>query len=371
MTRLLLPAIASCLCLCATAASAQTPSPDAPTAERAGDDLSAVDDPVDPWVSPPGPDDPMWDRFAADGDPYPEIPGEVTDSRIAIGSVLFVTGTLLAIGGGTVLADAKPEVFVVSQNCTIDRCFSVSSVSDDPAARSPGIGMIAGGATSALFGAATLGHALSEGAPLPHKSSGRVAAGLLLTGYGVGTTVGASALVVHAAIEGSEASFVGFVMFAPAVAMMATGIPLWITGSRPAKTRRYRAKGLPAEREIMRSPTMGSIGLGMTALGLGVAGAGIGAAIEGERLSQEGDGGLDRGDVVIFNNSRPDPVVTVLGSLTAGVTLLSLGLPLAIIGLGKTPASEAHASVTDEDAEGLAVPEMNVGPTGARVTWRY
>lgn len=327
----------------------------------------ASGEPVDPWGGDAWEPVPEESERVRKGEvlppPYRGAPVEVGEPRLPIGAVLALSGGLLAIGGATILADAGPEVVVTGQICDgFGNCDTTVEFQDEPSDESPGVGMLVGGLTTTVFGGALLAHRFVEGAPFPHKSSGRVGAGMLLMGYGVGTAVGASAMIMHGAIAGTDDPLiVAFVMYAPAVGLMATGMPLWITGSRPKGKR--NAADDPNAKEIMRSPTMGSIGLGMVVLGLGVAGAGIGAAVEGERLEEEDDPVDDFG---FSFSSRPDTAVTVLGTLSAGVTLLSLGTPLAIIGLSKTKPSEAHAS-----GEELEVPEVAISPMGSRVTWRF
>jgi hypothetical protein len=278
---------------------------------------------------------------------------------------LLLSGGVLAAGGATALADAGRERVPVSQQCGANGCITISRLEDDPSQRSHGVAMLAGGAATALFGGMLLGHHLGESKPFPHRSSGRLGAGMLLTGYGVGTTVGASALIMHAAVEGSDVVAAAFFMYVPGVALLATGMPLWITGSRPPERGGPR-RGADDEKEIFRSPTMASVGIGMMGLGLGIVGGGIGAALEGERREEEEQDEMTT-ELGFFDNSdRPESAVSILGTMTAGVALFSLGVPFAVIGLGRTTPHEAHAS-----APTLPVPELQVGMGSATVTWRY
>lgn len=291
-------------------------------------------------------------------------PEEVSDPRVAMGLGLIGGGALFFAGGLSAFADAGTTTSE-SAVCNAGGCFAQSEVRDDPDGQSPGVAMTAGGAASALFGAVLLGHGLGDGHPLPAKSSRRLGAGMMLTGFGFGTTVGASALLMHAAIEDSEAGLVGFVMFAPAAGLLATGIPLWITGSRPPEGDQ-EARDPRGDREVMRSPTMASLGLGMSVIGLGIVGAGIGAAMEGERREEEEQQPIDDEFGYYDYSDRPDTSVTILGTMTAGVAVFSLGLPMAIIGLGSSKVSEAHAS-----SPSLSMPDVEIGLTGANVSWRY
>jgi hypothetical protein len=284
---------------------------------------------------------PLWlgNDPEAFGPPPPGYHEDPIDGRIPAGLSLMGTGVLFIAGGAALYSDVRNNTPDNEAPCVNNVC-PVSARGDEEEA--PPIGMMTGGAAAVAFGAVLLGHAVADPYPYFGRGPGRTGAGMFFTGLGAATTLGGIAVIVHGAFEDVDSSAAGLFMFVPAAAMLGTGVPLWLTGSRPPPGGRQFAAG--GGGTVLRSPTIGSAGVAMLLLGFG----GIGSSIAIAAADAGGRHGLASGQAS-------------LATAVAGGTLVTMGSIFTGVGFGQTSAEDAWAGA----------PRLQVGAGSAHLSLTY
>jgi len=245
--------------------------------------------------------------------------------------------TLAAFGGAATIAG-------ISVLAAYGDCSSTTfACTETQGPRSAGVGLLTSGVTSGLMSVAVW--ASLDSRAYPHRSTGMMGTGIVLTGLSTAVLVGGSVMLIRAGYEDRDRVWDSLGMITVSGIGMAIGLPLWLVGSAPPSFD--AAQQRQSDHQVRRSPVMLTTGIGMSVVGAAGIATGIAQMVEyGEARSRDQAGALFVGFPVAL----------------AGATLAAIGAPLAAKGASRVHEHEAHGS---------AWPELSVGPGAASLKWTW